>query len=138
MTLEEFNAGFRAESDFIERKSGTGQSPLARAITAFSNSDGGVVLIGVRDDGTVVGRGLTEGVETAIHQAALSIHDPGRYRIREFSVDDKAITIVSVARRTQGFARRRRTSPGPSRCTLHPTRWGGTAHVHYVSRAGAV
>jgi len=104
MTLAEFEAAFPAESDYIERKAGTGQHPLARAITALSNTEGGVVLIGVRDDGAVVGRSLTEGVENAIHQAALTVHDSGRDRIREMSVGGTSVTVVSVAKREQGFA----------------------------------
>jgi len=104
MTESEFKTVFAEESDYIERKSGTSQSPLARAITSFSNSDGGVVLIGVRDDGEILGRALTEGVVTAIHQAALTVHDPGRYRIREIDVDGRPVVVVSVARRSQGFA----------------------------------
>jgi ATP-dependent DNA helicase RecG len=104
MSLEDFEREFSAESDYIERKTGTGQVPLARAITALSNTDGGVVLIGVRDDGSIVGRSLTEGLENAIHQAALTVHDPGRYRIRELRVGDQNVVVVSVAERTQGFA----------------------------------
>lgn len=104
MSPEAFRSAFASESDYIERKTGAGQGPLARAITAFSNSDGGVLLIGVRDDGEVVGRALTEGLESTIHGAAITVHDPGRYRIRELSVDGKAVTILSVERRSQGFA----------------------------------
>jgi ATP-dependent DNA helicase RecG len=104
LTHDEFQRAFSAESDYVELKTGIGQSPLARAITAFSNTDGGVVLIGVRDNGEVVGRQLTEGVENAIHEAALSVHDPGRYRMRELLVDGRPVTVLSVARRSQGFA----------------------------------
>lgn len=104
MTLEEFTRSFPAESDYVERKTGAGQSSLARAITAFSNSDGGVVLIGVRDSGEIVGRPLGEGVEQAVHDGALTVHDPGRYRIRGLTVDGVGITVVSVAKRFQGFA----------------------------------
>jgi ATP-dependent DNA helicase RecG len=104
MGRSEFQAAFPAESDCIERKSGTSQNALAKAFTALSNTDGGVVLIGVRDDGEIIGRPLTEGVENAIHQAALTVHDPGRYRIREVTVDETPVTVVSVAKRSQGFA----------------------------------
>ncbi len=100
----EFDAAFPAESDYVERKAGTGQGPLARAITALSNTDGGVILIGVKDDGEIIGRVLSEGVENAIHQATLTVHDPGRYRIREIEVDGKPVVVVSVAKRSQGFA----------------------------------
>ena len=104
MTAEEFERAFSAESDHVERKTGTGQTALVRAVTALSNTDGGVILIGVRDDGEVIGRALTEGVTDSIHQAALLVHDPGRYRIREVNVEGTPIAVVSVAKRSQGFA----------------------------------
>lgn len=104
VSTAEFRSRFPAESDYVERKTGVGQRPLAKAVTALSNTDGGVILIGVDDDGVVVGRSLTDGVENAIHEAALTVHDPGRYRIRELVVGGTPITIVSVAKRSQGFA----------------------------------
>lgn len=36
---------------------------------AFSNADGGVILIGVRDNGEIAGRALDAGTEDDIHQA---------------------------------------------------------------------
>lgn len=104
LTEAEFADLFPAESNFIERKAGVGQGPVAKAMTALSNTEGGVILIGVRDNGEVAGRSLTDGVENAIHQAALTIHDPGRYRIHGLEVDGKPVTVVSVAKREQGFA----------------------------------
>jgi ATP-dependent DNA helicase RecG len=104
MTRAEFMAAFPAQSDRIERKAGVGQTPIAKAVTALSNTDGGVILVGVRDDGELIGRSLTEGVENAIHQAALTVHDPGRYRLRELDVDGVPLSVISVARREQGFA----------------------------------
>ncbi len=58
---------FSCESDYVELKTGTSQRPLQDAIVAFSNVDGGVILIGVQDDGTVVGREMTAGVLDDIH-----------------------------------------------------------------------
>ncbi len=104
MSEADFTASFAAESDYVERKTGAGQRALAKTITAFSNTDGGVILIGVRDDGAILGRGLTEGVESAVHEAALTVHDPGRYRIREVDVGGTPVTVVSVGKREQGFA----------------------------------
>lgn len=104
MTKADFAASFAFESDFIECKSGVGQSPISKALTALSNTEGGVILIGVRDDGELIGRSLTEGVENAIHQAALTVHDPGRYRMRQIDVGGTPITVVSVAKRSQGFS----------------------------------
>ena len=104
MTADEFARAFPAESDHVERKRGTGSRELQRAIVAFSNSDGGVILIGVGDRGAVLGRPATPGTEDAIHEAALAVHDPGRYWIHELLVDRTAVTVVPVERRSQGFA----------------------------------
>jgi ATP-dependent DNA helicase RecG len=104
LSRDEFEKAFPTESDYVERKAGVGQEALAKAITALSNTDGGVILVGVRDDGQLIGRALTEGVGNAIHQAALTVHDPGRYRFRQIDVDGTPIVVVSVAKRSQGFA----------------------------------
>jgi ATP-dependent DNA helicase RecG len=103
MTVSELMAAFPRENDFVERKTGTGQRGLQRSITAFSNADGGVVLVGVDDAGSVVGRALTAATEDSIHQAALTLHDPGRYRIRELDVEGTPVTVVSVEKRAEGF-----------------------------------
>ena len=104
LTSGELEELFPAESDHVERKTSAAAKGLQRTITAFSNTDGGVVLIGVDDDGNVVGRPLTPGLEDAVHEAAIAVHDPGRYWVREVDIDGVAITVVSVARRAQGFA----------------------------------
>lgn len=104
MTGEQFASSFGGESDYIERKTGAGLKPLARAITAFSNTEGGVLLIGVTDDSQVAGRPLTDGLMNSIHEAALSVHDPGRYWIRDLQVEGTPVAVVSVAKRSQGFA----------------------------------
>src|ERR1700693_526956 len=103
MSDKEFATAFPREDDFVERKSGAGQKGLQRSITAFSNSEGGVILVGVDDDGKVSGRALTPALEDSIHQAALTLHDPGRYRMRELDVDGTPITVVSIEKRAEGF-----------------------------------
>lgn len=102
MTQREFDAVFPAESDLVERKTSAGRRGLRQTITAFSNSRGGIILLGVEDDG-IVGRALTPGLEEAVHEAALELHDPGRYWIHELIVDLIPVTVISVARREQGF-----------------------------------
>lgn len=104
MTRVEFSKAFPAESDLVERKKGASQKPLAESIVAFSNADGGVVLLGVDNEGHVVGRELTPGLEDDLHQAISHIRDPGRYSIHGFSVDGTAITALSITKRSEGFA----------------------------------
>lgn len=93
---------FPDEGETVERKTGAGQKGLQRSIAAFSNTAGGVILLGVDDDGSIVGRSMSR-VEDAIHQAVQTLHDPGRYGIHEIDVEGKPVTVVSVERRSEGF-----------------------------------
>lgn len=104
LTLAEFARLFPAESEYIEFKGGTGNQPLQDAIVAFSNADGGVILIGVRDDGSLTGRELNQGTLDAITQSFRDTRDPGRYTIRQIEIDSTPVVAVSVARRVHGFA----------------------------------
>jgi len=104
LTLAEFVDRFPGENEHIEFKTGTGNQPLQDAIVAFSNADGGVILVGVRDDGTVAGRELNQGTLDAITQSFRDTRDPGSYRIRQIEVDGIPIVAISVARRVNGFA----------------------------------
>lgn len=104
MSLAEFEAAFPCEGQYVERKSGVSTKALQEAVVAFSNSEGGIVLIGVDDSGRVLGKQLTQGVEKSIHQAITLIRNPGRYSIQSVLVDDVPVTILAVERRVQGFA----------------------------------
>lgn len=103
MTEAEFAAAFPTESNYVERKTGVGGRTPGEVV-AFSNSDGGVILIGVEDDGNIVGRALTPGTEDEIHQRIRETNSPGRYSIHELGVDGRAIVVLAVARRIEGFA----------------------------------
>ncbi len=92
------------ETDYVEFKTGVGNQPLQDAVVAFSNADGGVIFIGVSDDGTIVGRDLTPGTLDAIVQVLRDTRDPGRYSIRQLPVGDRPIVAISVAKRVSGFA----------------------------------
>ena len=101
---EEFKREFPAENQYIEFKTGVGRDPLQETVVSFSNSDGGVILIGVSDDGDVVGRELDSGTTDSLHQIMRDVHDPGRYSLHRVSVGGRAIIAVSVARRREGFS----------------------------------
>ena len=104
MSQDEFERAFPKEDQYVERKSGVSGKKLQEAVVALSNSEGGIVLIGVEDSGSVLGKQLTQGVEESIHQAVASIRNPGRYGLQEVLVDDVPITVLSVERRVRGFA----------------------------------
>ncbi|MEQ3551407.1 ATP-binding protein [Pseudonocardia nematodicida] len=103
-TAGDFAALIERESDEVELKTGTSAPRLQEPMVAFSNTDGGVILIGVSDDRTVQGRRLDQGTDDKIHEAAMSVHHPGRYSVREIRVDGKPVVAVLVRRREEGFA----------------------------------
>lgn len=104
MTAERFRQAFPSESEMVEFKSGVSGSQLQDTAVAFSNAAGGVVLVGVTDDGGVRGRRLDPGTQDDIHAALNSARDVGRYTIGEVDVDGRGVVVVAVDRRREGFA----------------------------------
>jgi ATP-dependent DNA helicase RecG len=104
MSAEEFAEAFPSEGQHVEFKTGIGTAPIQDTAVAFSNADGGVMLIGVRDGGAIAGRTLDAGTEDALHQAIGNARDPGRYGVMQVDVDGRPVCVVSIARRREGFA----------------------------------
>jgi ATP-dependent DNA helicase RecG len=104
MDMRDFRTGFPEESDHVEFKRGVSRNQLQETVVAFSNSEGGVILVGVSDDGEIAGKALDAGTSDAIHQVMRDVHNPGRYSLHQLMVDGKPIVILSVARRQEGFA----------------------------------
>ena len=104
LTVEEFSTAFPDESQFVEFKKGTSQQELQSTAVAFSNARGGVILIGVRDDGSVAARALDAGTQDDIHRAMQAARDVGRYALFQVDIEGKPVSIVAVARRREGFA----------------------------------
>ena len=101
---QEFHALIVRETDYVELKTGTGSKSLQEALVAFSNTDGGWIFVGVKDDRQVVGRALDQGTDDEIHRtASVDTHNVGRYRIREIRVGDLPVVVVEVSRREDGF-----------------------------------
>lgn len=103
LTAEDFNREFPQEGQHVEFKTGIGDE-IQDAVTAFSNADGGVILVGVADNGDVVGRALDPGSADAIHERLRHVRDPGRYSLHEVAVGNRPIIAISVDRRQNGFA----------------------------------
>lgn len=102
--IDQFRAEFQEEGEHVEFKTGTSRNQLQETVVAFSNAKGGVILIGVADDGRIVGRTLDAGTADAIHEVMRNVHDPGRYSLHQVSIDDKPVVALSVARRQEGFS----------------------------------
>lgn len=101
---DQFRILIDRETERLELKTGTGGKPLQEALVAFSNTDGGVILIGVDDRRHVVGRILDQGTDDDIHRAAVNAHNVGRYRVRQITVEGKPVVAVEVHRREEGIA----------------------------------
>ncbi len=108
LTAEEFKREFGVdaggETDYVEFKEGLSADRIGQAVVAFSNADGGVVLIGVRNDGSVKGVRSNGERDARLHQVVANAHDPGRYEIRELRVDERTVAVLSVHRREEGVA----------------------------------
>ena len=88
----------------VEFKQGTPTAKIADTVAAFSNSDGGVLLLGVKGDGEPVGLTIGPETERKVHGAVRTLYSPGRYDIAELDVDGRAVIVLSVARRHSGVA----------------------------------
>ena len=104
LSLGDFQDAFPDEGDYVEWKESMARDPLQRAIVAFSNAKGGVVLIGVNDRGHPVGCPFEEGVRRDLWEIVNGINSPGLVKLHGVHVDRIAITVVSVERRRQGIA----------------------------------
>lgn len=104
LDAESFRRHFPGESRHVEFKQGASQARIARAVTAFSNTDGGVLLVGVAPDGRPVGTNVDGEALAHLHRAVGLVHNGGRYEITPVEIDGRSIAVVSVARRQQGFA----------------------------------
>mgnify|MGYP001221494187 CR=1 FL=1 len=103
-TTDEFHQLIEREGNRVELKTGAGRKPIQEVLVAMSNTDGGVIFLGVKDDRTVVGRKPDQGTEDAINQAARDASNVGRYTIRAGAVDGVPITVVTVHRRDDEVA----------------------------------
>lgn len=100
----DFARAFPGEGQYVEFKSGISSAQLQDTAVAFSNTDGGVILIGVRDDGEPLGRMLDAGTQDDIHRAMQSARDIGRYAVAQVDVEGRAVCVLAIARRREGFA----------------------------------
>ncbi len=104
LTAEQFAAEFPAEGEHVEFKEGASHSRIAQAAMAFSNADGGVILVGVTDRGFVKGADLSVSSDTSLRQTLGQVRELGPYRIHRLSVDGRVVVAISVGPRKHSFA----------------------------------
>ena len=104
LTPVEFHARFSGESDVLEFKQGVSEHKIAEAVTAFSNTGGGTVLVGVDPGGRSVGTNTDGEAEARIHRVVARVHRPGRYALHVLNVESVKILAIAVSRRVEGYA----------------------------------
>lgn len=104
LTDAEFAALVAREHEGVELKSGAGRRPLQESLVAFSNTEGGVILIGVTDSREVRGRTRDQGLDDDIHGAVVDAHHVGRYAIRQILIGDRPVVAVVVQPRPDEVA----------------------------------
>ncbi len=104
LTVAEFAAEFPREGLYVEFKEGISHSRIAETAMAFSNADGGVLLLGASDRGTIRGVDLGTGGETQIRNTLGQVRDLGPHRMYRLDVDGRTVVAIAVGRRRDGFA----------------------------------
>ncbi len=104
LSTVEFPGFFAGEGDHVEFKQGLPEQKVREAVAAFSNSDGGVILLGVDPRGMVVGISTDGEMVARVHRVVNGVSDPGRYEVRPVKVGERTILVVSISRRREGFA----------------------------------
>ena len=105
MTAGDFRRAFPVEGEYIEFKTGLSVEQLRRSVVAFSNTDGGAILLGVDDDANARGFTLTSKGSAKLNNDVFgNVVNPGRYEVLQFLVGHKPIVVISVARRVEGVS----------------------------------
>ena len=107
LTGEQFAAEFPAEGQHLEFKEGLSERAVCETATAFSNAEGGVILLGVADDGTVRGTDLKPESETQLRNALQHVNNLGQHQLQRLVVDGRAVLAIGVAARRDSFAQLR-------------------------------
>lgn len=104
INAKRFTSEFPCESEHIEFKEGAPLDGIAETAVAFSNADGGVILLGVFDDGIVKGINLSAGKETKIRNHLTQAAELGAYQIHRINVSGQKVVAIGVSRQRNGFA----------------------------------
>lgn len=102
ISATEFVERFPEETDTVEFKQGL--SSIQESLVAFANTLGGVILVGVKNDGTVLGMRSTSAVKDKILDEVGNAHALGPIEVAGVRVGDKPITVIGVGQLREGFA----------------------------------
>jgi predicted HTH transcriptional regulator len=71
---------------------------IARSLVAFANTDGGTLLIGVKDNGVIAGVRSEEEIYMLDAAATMYCRPEVRFEVRKWDIDKKSVLEVIVAR----------------------------------------
>jgi len=84
------------ESEVLEFKERTGKN-IHHEVCAFANSEGGKIIVGVTDNGKIIGTDVKGAIEK-ITSSIQSIIPPLAIKTQKISIDEKDLLIISVAK----------------------------------------
>lgn len=89
----------RGENDFIEFKEGLKHADdVMKTIVAFANTKGGVIIMGIKDDGSMIGTDESaDSVKNRLERMISSKCDPPiDFSVKRIEFDDKGITYIKI------------------------------------------
>ncbi len=87
----------RGENQWLDFKFEIADSrKIARTFVAFANSDGGKLLIGVKDDGTIAGIRSEEETFMAEKAANLFCRPPIEFKSHEWNIEGKRVLEINI------------------------------------------
>ncbi|PKP27206.1 MAG: ATP-binding protein [Bacteroidetes bacterium HGW-Bacteroidetes-22] len=93
----------RGESQYLDFKFAINDSvKIARSLVAFSNSDGGTLLIGVKDNGVIAGVRTAEEYYMVEAAAQMYTEPPVFFSSKEWNVSGKKVLEVKVSKSEYG------------------------------------
>lgn len=73
---------------------------IARSLAAFANTDGGRLLVGVKDNGVIAGVRSAEEIHMIEAAAKMYCQPPVRYTTKEWNINGKAVVEVIIPKDT--------------------------------------
>jgi ATP-dependent DNA helicase RecG len=86
------------ESENLEFKETAGKN-IHHEVAAFANSEGGIIIVGVTDEGKIVGTDAKEAIEK-LTSSVQSIIPPPAIKTQKMSIEGKDLLIISIDKST--------------------------------------
>jgi len=93
------------ESRELEFKKSTSQLKAAmETLCAYLNTSGGTVLIGVKNDGSLVGQNVTDQTRLELSNAITKVEPPADINVSYVKLDDQKQVIILTAKANPSLA----------------------------------